>query len=333
MKNQRNKTCALRKDLTLKGQKLQVVLGKQWGVFATIQHEEFGRKACLKDGLLPWKEFCLKEQFKILKYRWASQKPSLPLGVIWPKCLSPPDSSGEEQEEFDKHLSTVVLNQEGIQGCFPQNSDQPLWGEGCWIAHKLWSSSVTLTANMHFLKNKKHKYTQNMLILTCGEWENLERRRHQTWGAGILERQSIGSICWKVFTKLSTPCSGAPWDTPQVTPCDKTQELHFLCAQDAPTPFSILPSTLWRAPRAAPTFTPGRRLWPHSPCSTGTSHLHSTIPSGKILIHPANHLLPAQELCLGEVYSRAGLTAFTSFLFQAEFSRQKHSTEYLSNHI
>lgn len=73
---------------------------------------------------------------------------------------------------------------------------------------------------------------------------------------------------------------------------------------------------LWRAPRAAPAaFTAGRRLWPRSPCSLATSDLHATIPSVKILIYPANHHLQAQELCLGEVYSSAGLTAFTSFLY------------------
>lgn len=54
------------------------------------------------------------------------------------------------------------------------------------------------------------------------------------------------------------------------------------------------------------------------PVSTATSHLHSTIPSGKILIFPANHSLQEQELCLGEVYSSAGLTAFTSFLYPGQ---------------
>lgn len=48
--------------------------------------------------------------------------------------------------------------------------------------------------------------------------------------------------------------------------------------------------------------------------SLSHSHFHTTIPSVKSPISPANHLLQAQELCLGEVYSSAAFTAFTSFL-------------------
>lgn len=91
--------------------------------------------------------------------------------------------------------------------------------------------------------------------------------------------------------------------------CARAQGLHCLCAQDAPTPFSILPST---APVESPTniYTWEEAVAMFSLFWSPPYHSFCSNPHLSSKAWP-----PRQELCLGEGNCSAGFTVFTAFLY------------------